>query len=93
MRTDSLYCFFVLNSDSSCDLTGTKATGANVHSARSAVDDSLNSFNIGLPGSVGTSVGVGNLNTELEFLVADLAFCHWSAPPLIIGVNPLLNQR
>ena len=38
------------------DLARTEATGAGIHSARGTVNDSLNALNVGLPGTVGTSV-------------------------------------
>jgi hypothetical protein len=60
--------------------------------ARFAINKSFYATNVSFPGSVGTSVGVGNLNTKLQFLVADLAFCHWSCTSFKIGVIPFLNQ-
>ena len=63
-------------SDRSGDLTGTQAACAGVNSAGGAVDDRLDSFHVGLPGSVGSSVGVGNLDTELHVFSAKIAFCH-----------------
>ena len=63
------------------NLTGTQASGANMYSARSTVNDSLYFLYVGLECSVGTSVRVGNLNTESDTLAADFAFCHGSAPP------------
>ena len=44
--------------------------------ARRTVDNSLDTFYIGLPGTIGTSVGVGNLNTEGHTLIAKLALSH-----------------
>ena len=44
--------------------------------ARRAVDDRLNTLNIGLPGTIGTTVRVGNSDTERNTLVAKLALCH-----------------
>ena len=43
-------------SDGPLNLVGTEASGTSVHMARSTVDNSLNALNVGLPGSVGTSV-------------------------------------
>ena len=42
-----------------------------------AVYDGLDALHIGLPGTVGTSVGVGNLDTKGYILVAKLTFCHY----------------
>ena len=41
-----------------------------------AVNNCLNALHIGLPGTIGTSVGVGNLNTESNALIAELALSH-----------------
>ena len=40
------------------------------------IDDCLHTLNIGLPGTIGTSVGMGNLDTEGHALVAEFALCH-----------------
>ena len=70
--------FFNLLSHSAGDLTRTEAAGANVHVLRAAVDDRLDALHIGLPGTVGTTVGVGNLNAEGHVLAAEITFCHKS---------------
>ena len=44
--------------------------------ARRAVDDRLNTLNIGLPGTIGTPVGVRDLDTEGHALVAKFALSH-----------------
>ena len=44
--------------------------------ARSTVNDRLDALDVGLPSSVGTSVGMGDLNAERNALAADIAFCH-----------------
>ena len=41
-----------------------------------AVHNCLNALHIGLPGTIGTSVGMGNLNTESNTLIAKLALSH-----------------
>ena len=57
-RTSGLYCFnnFEFYSDSAGNLTGALAACASIYSAGRAVNDCLNSLNIGLPSSVRTSV-------------------------------------
>ena len=40
------------------------------------IDDCLHALDIGLPGTIGTSVRVGNLDAEGHALIAELAFCH-----------------
>ena len=40
------------------------------------IDDSLHALDVGLPGAVGTTVRMGNLDTERHTLVTKLALCH-----------------
>ena len=77
----SPFCVRLLKLDGAGNLAGTKATAANVNVAGLSVNDSLNSHNIGLPGSVRTSVRVGNFDSKGNSFVADIAFCHENAPP------------
>ena len=56
-------------------------------------DDSLNTLNVGFPGSVSTSVRMGNLNTKCNFLAADFTFCHVSAPPLIVDSHTIIAEK
>ena len=44
--------------------------------ARRAVDDRLNTLDIGLPGTIGTPVRVRDLNAEGNALIAELALSH-----------------
>ena len=69
-------------SDSTLDLIGAEASGTSVHMAGSSVNDSLDPLHIGLPGTVGTSVGVGNLNTKGHALAAKITLRHLIAPPI-----------
>ena len=62
--------------DRPLDLVGTKASGTDVHMARSTVNDRLDALDVGLPSSVGTSMGVRDLDTESHTLAADIALCH-----------------
>ena len=41
-----------------------------------ALHDRLHALHVGLPGAVGTAVGVGHLNAEGDALVAEFAFGH-----------------
>ena len=70
-----------VGSDGTLNLVGTETSCTDVYMARSTVDNRLNAFYVGLPCAVGTLVGVRNLNTESDTLLADIAFCHMSAPP------------
>ena len=63
-------------SDSALNLVGTEASGTSVHMARSTVHNGLDPLNIGLPGSVGTSVGVGDLNTKGNALATIITLRH-----------------
>ena len=66
----------ILLSDGPLDLVGTEASGTSVHMARSTVNNSLDPLYIGLPGTIGTSVGVGNLNTEGNALATIITLRH-----------------
>ena len=52
--------------------------------ARSTIDNGLDPLYIGLPGPIGTSVGVGNLNTEGNALTTIITLRHSTAPPICI---------
>ena len=82
--------FILVLSDSTLDLIGTEASGTSVHMAGSTVNDSLDALDVGLPCTVGTSVGVGNLDTEGHALAAKITLSHFIAPPIwiIIIVRP-----
>ena len=62
---------------SALDLSGTKATGANGNGSIGSVNYSLNLTDIGLPGSVGLTVGVGNVMSKNNALTADTALSHF----------------
>ena len=53
------------------------------------INNSLDTFHIGLPGTIGTSVGVGNLNTKGHTLFAKLALSH-PLHLLAVGKSPAL---
>jgi len=61
---------------SSDDLAGTQATGTCVDTAGSSADDSPDALDVGLEGSVGTPVGVRNLNAERYRFAADVTLSH-----------------
>lgn len=61
---------------SALDLAAAQAAGACVDMLRSSVYHCFYALNVGLPCTIGTSVGVRNLNTEGNALVTELAFCH-----------------
>ena len=78
LKGASAECGFIYASFNLCAayLTGTKATRANVYSFGSAVYNSLNSTNVGLPTSVCSTVRVRYGLTENNALSANFAFCH-----------------
>ena len=69
--------FLILfNLNGSGYFTRAQATRTNVNGLGSAVYDSLNTSDVGLPGSVGLSVGMGYCKSELNCFSADAALCH-----------------
>ena len=68
------YCLLLL--DGPLDLVGAEASGTSVHMARSSVDNRLNPLYVGLPGTVGASVGVGNFDTKANTFSAEITFGH-----------------
>lgn len=77
------YCFTIVCKHKlklcSFNLARAQTSGANVNVCGSAVNNSLNSLYIGLPGSVGSSVRVRYLYTESNTLSANFTFCHIGA--------------
>ena len=67
---------FLCKLDSAGYFTRTQATGAGVDVARSTIYNCLHTSYIWFPGSVGSSMRVGNLNTESNAFSADIAFSH-----------------
>ena len=49
--------------------------------AGATVYNRLHTLHIGLPGTIGPSVGVRNLNAESNALATALTFSHSAAPP------------
>ena len=56
--------------------TAPQAPGTNIHMARRAIDNRLNTLDIGLPATIGTPVGVRDLDAEGHALVAKFALSH-----------------
>lgn len=78
MSTESSVLILITNSDlyCSCNLAGTQAAGASVYTLRCTVNKCLYSSDIRFPCSVGTSVGVGNLDAESDTLTTVITLCH-----------------
>ena len=62
--------------DSAGNFTGTQAPGTNIHMARRTIDQSLHALDVGLPGTIGAVMGVGNLDPERDALTAEITFGH-----------------
>ena len=69
-------------SDSALNLVGAEASGTCVNMAGSSIDDSLDALDVGLPCTVGTSVGVRDLNAEGHALTTKITLSHYIAPPI-----------
>ena len=69
-------------SDSAGDFAGAQATSASVNMAGFTVNNSFYATDISFPGSVGTSVGMGDFDTKGNTFSAEITFCHNTAPPL-----------
>ena len=68
-------------SDSSYNFSASQATGANVDCLGRTVNNSLYSFDVGLPSTIGSSVRVAYLNTKSNTLTAYITFSHIYFPP------------
>ena len=73
--------------DRAGNFTGTQTPGTNVHMAGRTIDDSLHALDVGLPGTIGTTMRVGNLDTKGNALIAELALSH---PLHLLAVCDLL---
>ena len=62
--------------DGALNLVGAEASGTCVNMAGSSIDDSLNALDVGLPCTVGTSVGVRDLNAEGHALTTKITLSH-----------------
>ena len=79
--------------NSSCNLAWTKAACACINSFRRAVNNRLNSFNVGFPSSVRSSVRVRNLNTKGYVLATKFAFCHFKGTSLLLQSINLITTN
>ena len=70
-------------SDSAFNLIGTEASCTDVDMAGRTIDDCFHALHVGLPSSVGASMGMGHLNAERNTLAANIALCQTAAPPII----------
>ena len=78
-KTASIGLFlFCQNRLSHCagHFVGTQATSAGVDMTRFTVDNRFDAFHVWFPSSVGSSVGMGHLDTKGNALTADITFSH-----------------
>ena len=68
------FCYATLNRAG--NFTGAQTAGTNIDMAGRTIDNCLNALHIGLPGTIGATMRVGNLNAEGNALIAELALCH-----------------
>jgi len=61
--------------NSTFNLIGTEASCTDVDMAGRTVNDCLHALYVGLPCTVGTSVGMGDLNAKRHTLAANIALC------------------
>ena len=84
----------LVRSDLTSNCARAEATGANSDGLGSAVDDSLYLTNIGLPGSVGVTIRVGNALSENNALSANFTLCHVSiTKPFLIFSKSLSASK
>ena len=60
------------------NFTGTEASRTDVDVSGRAVHDCLDALHVGLPGAIGTAMGMGYLDTEHYALVAKVALSHFA---------------
>ena len=71
------------------NFTGTEASRTDVDVSGRAVHDCLDALHVGLPGAIGTAMGMGYLDTEHYALVAKVALSHF-AYLLLYSINSML---
>ena len=59
-----------------------QASGADVHSGVSSVNNGSYLAHVRLPHSVGSTMGVGNVLSEDDALSANITLCHLKTPPV-----------
>ena len=64
------------------NLARTQTSGANMHCGVSSVNNGSYLAHIGLPHSVGFTVGVRDVLSEDNALSADITLCHLKTPPI-----------
>ena len=68
--------FIAMELDGALNLVGAEASGTCVNMAGSSIDDSLDALDGGLPCTIGSSVGVRDLNAEGHALTTKITHSH-----------------
>ena len=71
------------------NFTRTEASRTDVDVRGRAVHDCLDALHVGLPGAIGTAMGMGYLDTEHDALLAKVALSHF-AYLLLNSINSML---
>ena len=77
---------------SSFNPAGLQAACANVHSPCTTVDFTFNASDVGIPDTVGSSMGMAYVVTEMSALSTNCTFCHSFAPPCNSLSLPVLSD-
>ena len=81
-------------SDGALNLVGAEASGTCVNMAGSSIHDSLDALDVGLPCTIGTSVGVRNLDTKGYALTTKITLSHFlHLPSLKYSLNAPIYRR
>ena len=76
-KTSPKACLFIRSIlDGALDLVRAKASRTDVNMAGGTVNNRFHALDIGLPGSVGTSVRMGDLDPEDNTLAANITLSH-----------------
>ena len=86
-KPDTGFC--IPGSHGAGDLAGTEASCADIDMSGSAIHDCLDALHVGLPGAIGTAMGMGYLDTEHYAFVAKVALSHF-AYLLLYSINSML---
>ena len=82
----------VIKLHSAGDLTRTEASGAHIDVLGRTIDNRLDALHVGLPGTIGAAVRVGDLDTEHNALVAEFTFSNSLKPPRL-QISRFLKHR
>ena len=72
---------FSFQSDRAGNFTRAQAAGAGVDILRGTIHNRFHALDVGVPGTIAPTMGVGNLDAEGYVLSANFTFSHLSAPP------------